>query len=273
MRKPVSKPTLQALFGKSGNQCSFPGCSQALIDEKNLFIGQICHIESPSQKGPRYSSKTDDDFKCSYDNLILLCYPHHVRIDRFQDHYTAEKLHSMKLEHEKNQKVIFSCDDSVLERIRSEVNYFWSEIEQLNTIEHKYRAFAMQIYSDSDVKTIYQRCVEDLENLERLSDMCSEFIQDNWSNVLGFLKEKNIDITSLENIPYYENPFDNPLWEVRALGLSNFFQRMKLDLLTLGIKSLEYELLAGANSAEVKIFLDDLKNILRQQANTVMHVD
>ena len=37
---------LKALFARSGNQCAFPGCTQPLMNEKNKFIAQVCHIEA-----------------------------------------------------------------------------------------------------------------------------------------------------------------------------------------------------------------------------------
>jgi len=40
---------LRALFARSGNQCAFPGCTQPIINSKNKFIGQVCHIEAASE--------------------------------------------------------------------------------------------------------------------------------------------------------------------------------------------------------------------------------
>ncbi len=41
---------LRALFARSGNQCAFPGCTQPLINDKNKFIAQVCHIEAASDR-------------------------------------------------------------------------------------------------------------------------------------------------------------------------------------------------------------------------------
>ena len=36
---------LRALFARSGNQCAFPVCAQPLVNDKNKFIAQVCHID------------------------------------------------------------------------------------------------------------------------------------------------------------------------------------------------------------------------------------
>ena len=70
--------TLKALFAKSGNQCAFPGCDHPMINKKNQFIGQVCHIESALPGGERFNKESNDEFRRCYENLILLCYPHHI---------------------------------------------------------------------------------------------------------------------------------------------------------------------------------------------------
>ena len=51
VRKSTTTDTIRALFAKSGNECAFPGCHHKLINHKNKFIGQICHIEAANKGG------------------------------------------------------------------------------------------------------------------------------------------------------------------------------------------------------------------------------
>ena len=80
----IKVETIRALFAKSGNQCAFSGCKHPLIDDENNFISQICHIAAASEKGQRFNLMMNDEERRSYDNLILLCYPHHIKTNDVQ---------------------------------------------------------------------------------------------------------------------------------------------------------------------------------------------
>lgn len=71
-RKRPTESTIKALFAKSGNQCSFPKCNHALIDDKNLVIGELCHINAVNKKDARFDPSLSDNELREYDNLILL---------------------------------------------------------------------------------------------------------------------------------------------------------------------------------------------------------
>jgi len=59
--------TIKALFAKSGNQCAFPGCNHVLVTDKNLFVGELCHIEAAAPGGPRYNDKMSDKEPLNHD--------------------------------------------------------------------------------------------------------------------------------------------------------------------------------------------------------------
>ena len=69
---------LRALFARSENRCAFPGCTALLVNEKNQFIAQVCHIEAAEGGGERFNARESDEQRRSYENLMLLCYAHHV---------------------------------------------------------------------------------------------------------------------------------------------------------------------------------------------------
>lgn len=94
-----SKETLSLLFAVSGNQCAFPACKNLLINAKNKFIAQVCHIEAAAPGGERFNAQLDNEARRKPENLILLCYEHHIETNDV-DTYPVEALRQMKADHE-----------------------------------------------------------------------------------------------------------------------------------------------------------------------------
>lgn len=99
----ITDKTRKTLWARSGNRCSM--CRTELVAERNeydrnLNIGDECHIISESQKGPRHQSEYNKDYD-DYENLILLCKNDHKRIDEQWETYSVELLKSIKTDHEK----------------------------------------------------------------------------------------------------------------------------------------------------------------------------
>lgn len=94
-----SKETLNLLFARSGNCCAFPGCNHPLIDEEDQFIAQVCHIEAALPGGERYNDFSDNESRRKPENLLLLCYQHHIKTNNV-DRYPVKELLRMKSEHE-----------------------------------------------------------------------------------------------------------------------------------------------------------------------------
>lgn len=95
------KEVIRALFARSGNNCFFPGCGEAMISEDGTFLGQVCHIEGV--KGERFNPSMSNEERRSLGNLMLLCYKHHVLTDD-QATYTVATLKAMKETRESNFK-------------------------------------------------------------------------------------------------------------------------------------------------------------------------
>ncbi|MGI5268662.1 hypothetical protein ACQEUU_05890 [Nonomuraea sp. CA-218870] len=96
--------TKSGLAHLSGGLCYYPGCPEPIIreaDGKYYVTGFICHIKAAYPNGPRYDKNMTDDQRRDIRNLILLCQPHHLRIDkeRPQD-YSVEKLQRWKVQRE-----------------------------------------------------------------------------------------------------------------------------------------------------------------------------
>ena len=113
---------LRALFARSGNRCAFPGCTASLINEKNQFVAQVCHIEAAESGGERYNENQSDEERRGYDNLLILCYPHHVETNDVEL-YSTQVVKEMKANHEqKFDRNPFKIDESLLYKISEEKN-------------------------------------------------------------------------------------------------------------------------------------------------------
>ncbi len=94
-----TQEVLRELFLKSGNRCAFPGCHNLMMNERGDFIGQICHIEAAEEGGERFNPNMTNEERRSFDNLMLMCYEHHIVTNNVAE-YPVSKLKKMKKDHE-----------------------------------------------------------------------------------------------------------------------------------------------------------------------------
>lgn len=112
--KPMAA-VLRELYLKSGNQCAFPGCFNAMVDDNGNFIGQICHIEAAEAGGERFNPSMTNEERRAFDNLMLMCYEHHA-VTNDAAKYPVSELKRMKREHEdKFSSVIQKMRNSVID--------------------------------------------------------------------------------------------------------------------------------------------------------------
>jgi hypothetical protein len=108
----------------AGNQCAFPECNIRFVSsDDDTNFSNICHIEAAEVGGPRYNPDSTDEYRRSYDNLILLCPNHHKKIDDNVSVYSVTVLQKMKKEHE----------DKTL-KLLSEQNLLAKHPSALNTV-------------------------------------------------------------------------------------------------------------------------------------------
>lgn len=106
---------IRELYLKSGNQCAFPGCYNVMVNEMGTFIGQVCHIEAAEEGGERFNPNMTNEERRSFDNLMLMCYEHHVVTNDVLK-YPVSKLKKMKKDHEdKFSGVIQKMQNSVVD--------------------------------------------------------------------------------------------------------------------------------------------------------------
>lgn len=98
-RLPPRLAVRQRLFALSRNQCAFPGCQASLVDHQGVFVGQLCHIEAALPGGERFNPHQSNEQRRAFENLVLLCYPHHC-VTNDVSVYKPDLLRVMKQNHE-----------------------------------------------------------------------------------------------------------------------------------------------------------------------------
>lgn len=142
---------LRVLFAKSGNQCAFPGCKHEVVSDagtqKATLVTQVCHIRGALPTSPRFDYKMTNEERRQGENLLLLCYKHHVLTDNVEL-YDEDSLVDMKKNHESLVKHKLQLNEAELTSFYSEIQI---EFEKIITETHK------------DVKAILASVSESLE--------------------------------------------------------------------------------------------------------------
>jgi hypothetical protein len=92
------------LIALSQGTCYFPRCAIpviVIVEKRPVLNLQRAHIVSAKRGGPRDVAHMDDEDRNSFDNLILLCNPHHLLVDKLErDRYPEDMLRQWKAERE-----------------------------------------------------------------------------------------------------------------------------------------------------------------------------
>lgn len=272
-RKSPTLSVLRALFIKSGNQCAFPGCANPLVNEKNQFIAQVCHIEAAKPGGKRFNPCQSDEERRGYENLIILCYPHHVETNDV-DSFSVEQMREMKKKHEASyQERDFNIDEDLLKDLVSEMNEYWTKVETLNTVAHICSDFAIGINTEGGFGEVMKEVHKLVDDLEAANNNLKESDELIMSDLLNFLHEIGIDTRKVENAKYYENPLISRNWETHNLSLPNYFSRLHVSLMHLELKYLETHVWRNPDDKDAKNQLDLLRGKFKKIAQTASIVD
>jgi hypothetical protein len=90
---------------KSGNRCAKPGCNDKLVepateDDPAAIVGQIAHIVSEADDGPRADKSVLLAQRNAEPNLVALCPTHHRIADQQENKYSVEEMAEWKRIHE-----------------------------------------------------------------------------------------------------------------------------------------------------------------------------
>lgn len=104
-RKSISIKEQKLVWGFAAARCSHPSCrilcvAAASGNDPNVTLGEIAHIHSYSDDGPRASKNMPVDERNKYENLILLCANHHTEVDGQPETYNEDVLKGWKSQHE-----------------------------------------------------------------------------------------------------------------------------------------------------------------------------
>lgn len=100
-RVPIPESQVKLVFGYSAGWCAFPNCAvRNLVEEKDgdpsVVIGEIAHIHSYEDNGPRANKDLSSKERNLYPNLVLFCPTHHTIVDKQPNAYTADDLRGWK---------------------------------------------------------------------------------------------------------------------------------------------------------------------------------
>ena len=262
------------MFAKSGNQCAFPNCNHSLINKKNKFIAQVCHIEGANTGGERYNRNSTDEERRCFDNLIILCYAHHIETNDIVE-YTVEKLKELKYRHERSFDNNFNIDEIVLENLSTEIEDYWNNLELLNQKQHVYSDLAVPI----DIKNTFSEMIFRLNESMDLIQLHFDSIKANDASLVDdittFLQSKKIKVDLINIIQNYryDNPFINRNWETFNLAIPNVMQQLNIDIVHLEIKHLEEYLKTHSNDRVATQRFEDIKKQLSQYAISAVYSD
>ena len=122
--------TIKKLYALSGNQCAFPDCKNTFVNpDDKTNISNICHIEAAELGGQRYNQNSTEDYRRSYDNLILLCPNHHKETDNVNI-FTVEVLRNMKRKHEDKIRNLLT-EQNILTKYPSALNTVISQLGRI----------------------------------------------------------------------------------------------------------------------------------------------
>jgi hypothetical protein len=99
-----SAGTRAALFALGKGTCYFQGCKKTVVEEvegQQQIAVVIAHIKGANEGSARYDPGMTDEERAAFNNLVLMCTPHHKLIDGpNREKYPAELLHEWKKGHE-----------------------------------------------------------------------------------------------------------------------------------------------------------------------------
>ncbi|MCC6607706.1 MAG: hypothetical protein IT327_31150 [Anaerolineae bacterium] len=226
--------TIKKLFAYSGNQCAAPDCSNLLIED-NVVLGEICHIEAAEENGPRYNNDSNDEYRRSYENLILLCEKCHKKVDAKENayQYPVQVLKVWKEQHHENFKLNeIRISDDVVKR---SIEIFMEQKNQNTYVETQInnQATIQNISEQVGTKNIYY----DKDNTEIFNDG----------------EHKGFDPKLRQRIDKLKRPAGNPKEDV--IDFRNYLrEKVSSNIYSVPVKELKFRKENGRIKADVESY-------------------
>lgn len=270
-------PTLRRLFALSGNNCAYADCTAELIESDGLYVGEIAHISAASEGGPRYDTSLTDEQRRAYENLILLCHRHHVRVDS-DPLPSIDEIRRMKEAHEARAgSVGYVVPDTKLTEILMQQNESWERIRNRNSDAMQQNGLIRPVNVDATFEELSQEVSEGLDYLIRtIDDIGNEFDERDKKN--ADLAPPAEPMTPEQEVSWkeywYSHSLTHLLWESRCLGAPNFYTQATISLLQMRVLHLELLEITGRNfGEEEKQLLETLRAELVEIAASCGYVD
>jgi len=264
---------LRALFARSGNRCCFPGCTSTLVNDRNLFVGQVCHIEAAEPGGERFNPDQSDYDRRSYENLLLLCYPHHVETNDITQ-YTVTRLRQLKAEHERTfGQNPFKIDESLLYKVTQEMDDYWQEVEELHRNHHVFSDLAIPIDAKASFTALAAHANKLLSDLQRIQESlilsdeeAGRFIGELMSAIGPLSGEEEHRMHRFRHVGAGG-------WEMLNLGMTNTITKLNVAVVQMEVKYLEEFVKLNPTNRQARQRLDQTKRELSQLAQHAGYVD
>ena len=97
----ISQNIRLRLFADAAGFCQNPSCLQPLFSDQHphSHIAEIAHVIAASDHGPRANTDLEQNYRGSYDNLLLLCPTCHTKVDKTPEKYPYHRLSQWKRSH------------------------------------------------------------------------------------------------------------------------------------------------------------------------------
>jgi hypothetical protein len=244
-----------------------------LVTNDNLFVGEVCHIEAAQPGGPRFNRSSDDDARRSFDNLILLCHPHHRRIDSDVDRYSVDELREMKAVHESGfLRDQFKVDESVVYEVEREMREYWADVRRRQR-EHIVPDLAVRLEADAAGIEVFRQLDDAIRRLEELVGSFAK--SDEWigEELSKFLEDIGYNLDLIQGVPYYENPFELRNWELHHIGAPNALLDCKTLVLQAEVHYLSAYVKLHPTDVQAQARLGEVKDSLAKIAGSHGYVD
>jgi hypothetical protein len=245
----ITEKTIKRLYALSGNQCAFPNCNISLLSSgSEINFSNICHIEAAEPGGQRYNSASNDDYRRSYENLMLLCANHHLETNDVVK-YTETILQEMKKNHE--AKIIKLISESnILIKYPSALNIIVGFVgnrilddtiteEPSNAPDTADKIFYNNVILFKPVieeYAVYQGKLNKLyEEIEKQGSTKKEFVLQNIKSI--YLKEKGKykDLSEIRaNADIIIENVENELWKIIE-NSSNSISDLPIEAIKIGL--------------------------------------
>ena len=272
-RLKIRASTIRQLFSSSGNQCAFPGCTHELINHRHQFVAQVCHIYAASFGGERYNPDVSDDDLRLPENLLIMCYAHHVETNDV-DAYPSERLKKIKLRHERqNAPLDFSVPKIALEEAIAQESAYWLKVRRANTIDHAFEELKFDVDPDASFYSATRQLREAISRLSVLVEAFRESDEKLPVDLCVLFERLGLNTNPLDELPCYENSFEQRNWEYHNIGVPNWSREIEIRLLQIEIR--HYEILARTVdlSQRVEERIAEAKKKLLDMSRNELRVD